>query len=60
MARGYARGRASDDAARAALKPLQPGAPCCRDDRGLVALVFALGNLISCSPVWRSAASGRR
>lgn len=48
MARGYARGRAKDDAARAALKPLAPGErPLPVTIAGVVALVFALANLIS-------------
>ena len=46
MARGYVRGRAKDDAARAALKPLAPGErPVAVTIAGAVALVFAAANL---------------
>ena len=46
MARGYARGRAKDEAARAALKPLAPGErPLAVTIAGVVALGFALVNL---------------
>ena len=45
MARGYARGRAKDEAARAALKPLAPGErPLAVSIAGAVALVFGLIN----------------
>jgi hypothetical protein len=45
MARGYARGRARDEAARAALVPLQPGErPLAVTIAGVVALVLALTN----------------
>jgi hypothetical protein len=45
MARGYARGRARDDAARAALKPLAEGErPLAVTIAGVVALLLALGN----------------
>ena len=51
MARGYARGRAKDDAARAALKPLGEGErPLAVTIAGVVALVFGLANLV---PTWR-------
>ncbi len=47
MARGYARGRAKDDAARAALKPLAEGErPLAVTIAGVVALVFGLANLV--------------
>ena len=45
MARGYSRGRARDEAARAALVPLQPGErPLAVTIAGVVALVLALTN----------------
>jgi hypothetical protein len=48
MARGYARGRAKDDAARAALKPLAPGErPRAVTVGAVVAAVAALANLIA-------------
>jgi hypothetical protein len=48
MARGYARGRAKDDAARAALEPLAPGErPMAVTVAGVVALVFGFANLIA-------------
>ena len=47
MARGYSRGRAKDDAARAALKPLAEGErPLAVTIAGVVALVFGLANLV--------------
>lgn len=48
VARGYARQRAKDDAARAALRPLAPGErPKAVIAAAIVALVFALSNLIA-------------
>ena len=48
MDRGYARGRAKDEAARAALVPLAPGErPRAVTVAGVVALAFALTNLIA-------------
>ena len=47
MARGYARGRAKDEAARARLKPLGEGErPLAVTVAGIVALVLAVGNLV--------------
>ena len=47
MARGYARGRAKDDAARARLVPLDEGErPLAVTIAGVVALVLAVGNLV--------------
>ena len=47
MARGYARGRAKDEAARARLKPLDEGErPLAVTVAGIVALVLAVGNLV--------------
>ena len=47
MARGYARGRAKDEAARAGLTPLKEGErPLAVTIAGLVALVLAVGNLV--------------
>ena len=47
-ARGYARSRARDDAARAALKPLRPGErPVAVTVGALVAAVLALANLVA-------------
>ena len=47
MARGYARGRAKDDAARARLVPLEEGErPLAVTIAGVVALVLAVGNLV--------------
>jgi len=46
MARGYARGRAKDDAARAALEPLEPGErPTAVTVGAIVAGVAAVANL---------------
>lgn len=46
MARGYARGRAKDEAARARLAPLDEGErPLAVTIAGIVALVLAVGNL---------------
>lgn len=46
MARGYARGRAKDEAARAALRPLSPGErPRAVTVAGVIALAFGLLNL---------------
>lgn len=48
MERGYARGRAKDDAARAALKPLTPGErPTAVTVGAILAAVAALANLIA-------------
>ena len=61
MARGYARGREKDEAARAALKPLAPGErPTAVTVAGALALVLGVGNLASTSPAMRSVASVRR
>jgi hypothetical protein len=47
MARGYARGREKDEAARAALKPLATGErPVAVTVAGVVALVLGVGNVI--------------
>ena len=47
MARGYARGREKDEAARAALKPLAQGErPVAVTVAGVVALVLGVGNVI--------------
>ncbi len=47
VARGYARGRAKDDAARARLVPLEEGErPLAVTIAGVVALVLAVGNLV--------------
>jgi len=47
MARGYARGREKDEAARAALKPLAEGErPTAVTVAGVVALVLGLGNVV--------------
>ena len=47
VARGYARGRAKDDAARARLVPLKEGErPLAVTIAGVVALVLAVGNLV--------------
>lgn len=47
MARGYARGRAKDEAARARLAPLEEGErPLAVTIAGIVALVLAVGNLV--------------
>ena len=46
MARGYARGRAKDDEARASLKPLQPGErPRAVTVAAIVAALIAVANL---------------
>jgi hypothetical protein len=48
MARGYARGRAKDDAARAALKPLTPGErPTAVTVGAVLAAVAAIANLVA-------------
>ena len=48
MARGYARGRAKDDAARAALEPLRPGErPTAVTVGAVLAAVAAIANLIA-------------
>ena len=48
MRRGYARGRAKDDEARAALKPLEPGErPAAVTVGAIVAFVAALANLVA-------------
>lgn len=48
MARGYARGRAKDEAARAALKPLQPGErPTAVTAGAILATVAAVANLVA-------------
>jgi hypothetical protein len=48
MARGYARGRAKDEAARAALKPLTPGErPTAVSVGAILAAVAAIANLIA-------------
>ena len=61
MARGYARGREKDEAARAALKPLAPGErPTAVTVAGVVALVLGAGNVVVYLRATRSAASGRR
>ena len=47
MARGYARGREKDEAARAALEPLAPGErPTAVTVAGVVALVLGVGNVV--------------
>jgi len=47
MARGYARGRAKDEAVRARLAPLEEGdRPLAVTIAGVVALVLAVGNLV--------------
>ncbi len=51
--RGYARGRAKDEAARAALEPLAPGErPTAVTVGALVALVLAAANLIAVVAGW--------
>ena len=53
--RGYARGRAKDDAARAALKPLAPGErPTAVTVGAIVAVVLAIGNVIAMGVGWDS------
>ena len=48
MARGYERGRAKDEAARAALKPLDPGErPTAVTVAAIVAAVFFMANLVA-------------
>jgi hypothetical protein len=48
MERGYARGRAKDEAARRSLKPLQPGErPTAVTVGAIAALVLALANVIA-------------
>ena len=48
IARGYARGRAKDEAARAALEPLAEGErPRAVTVAGVLALVLALGNVVA-------------
>jgi hypothetical protein len=48
MARGYARGRAKDDAARATLKPLRPGErPKAVTVAAIAAAVAAVANLVA-------------
>ena len=47
MARGYSRGQAKDEAARARLEPLEEGErPLAVTIAGIVALVLAVGNLV--------------
>ena len=54
--RGYARGRAKDEAARAALKPLAPGErPGAVTVGAIVALVLAAANLIAVIAGWNGA-----
>jgi hypothetical protein len=54
--RGYARGRAKDEAARAALKPLAPGErPGAVTVGAIVALVLAAANLIAVVAGWNGA-----
>ena len=53
MARGYARGRERDDAARAALEPLAPGErPRAVTVAAVVALVIAVANLVGFAAGW--------
>lgn len=48
MARGYVRGRAKDDAARAALRPLEPGErPAAVTVGAIVAAVAAVANVVA-------------
>ena len=55
MARGYARGRAKDEAARAALKPLRPGErPRAVTVGAIVAALAALANLVSLAVAYDS------
>ena len=54
--RGYARGRAKDDAARAALEPLAPGErPGAVTAGAIVALVLAAANLVAVVAGWNGA-----
>jgi hypothetical protein len=56
--RGYARGRAKDEAARAALKPLAPGErPTAVTVGAIVAALLALANIIAVIAGWDGAAS---
>jgi hypothetical protein len=55
--RGYARGRAKDEAARAALKPLEPGQrPTAVTVGAIVAALLAAANLIAVIAGWDGAA----
>ena len=55
--RGYARGRAKDEAARAALKPLEPGQrPTAVTVGAIVAALLAAANLIAVVAGWDGAA----
>jgi hypothetical protein len=55
--RGYARGRAKDEAARAALEPLAPGErPTAVTVGAIVALLLALANIIAVIAGWDGAA----
>src|SRR5215216_184434 len=55
--RGYARGRAKDDAARAALKPLAPGErPTAVTVGAIVAALLGVANLIAVVAGWDGAA----
>src|SRR5215212_7309441 len=54
--RGYARGRAKDEAARAALKPLAPGErPTAVTVGAIVAVLLAAANLIAVVAGWNGA-----
>ena len=56
-ARGYARGRAKDEAARAALEPLAPGErPTAVTVGAIVAALLAIANLIAVVAGWDGAA----
>jgi len=53
--RGYARGRAKDEAARAALKPLAPGErPTAVTVGAIAALAIAAANVIAMIAGWNS------
>ena len=59
MQRGYARGRAKDDAARAALKPLRPGErPTAVTVGAIAAAVLALANIVALALGWDSGPGG--
>jgi hypothetical protein len=56
LERGYARGRARDESARAALEPLRPGErPTAVTVGAVVAGVFALANLVALVAGWDTA-----
>ena len=59
VARGYARGRAKDEAARAALVPLAPGErPTAVTVGAIVAALLAAANLIAVIAGWEGVAGG--